>query len=116
VTQDLVVVDDQHQRPLGRRVISRRPSGPSHTVARGSHVAQLTTVEYRVPLLFLQNPERALSRTMIAQALWDDHRDRQSKVIDVHIGRLRRKLDPGGRSPAIRTIRHQGYELRVSAG
>jgi len=54
-----------------------------------------------------------LTRTMIFEAVWGYHFDPGTNVIDVHIGRLRRKVDAGGVAPLIHTVRGCGYAMRA---
>jgi two-component system, OmpR family, response regulator len=50
---------------------------------------------------------------MLFEAVWDYRLDERTNVIDVHISRLRKKLDPGGAMPFIQTVRGSGYLLRA---
>jgi two-component system OmpR family response regulator len=77
----------------------------------------LSRVDVRIPLLptefklltyFMRNPGQLVTRTMLFQAVWGYHFDPGTNIIDVHIGRLRKKIE-GGSSPVIQTIRGSGY-------
>ena len=57
-----------------------------------------------------------VSRADIAEHVWDEHYDPLSNVVDVHIQRLRRKLDRSGMASIIRTRRGEGYQLSIDAG
>ena len=60
---------------------------------------------------FLRNAGRALSREMIAAALWPSESEIGSNVIDVYVRRLRAKLDAGGETPILLTVRGVGYRM-----
>jgi two-component system OmpR family response regulator len=61
----------------------------------------------------MRHSGRVLSRTMIFEAVWGYHFDPGTNVIEVHIGRLRRKLDPPDQEPLIHTVRGVGYVLEA---
>jgi two-component system OmpR family response regulator len=69
--------------------------------------------EYRLLEYLMQHAGQVVSRTMLFEAVWDYRLDERTNVIDVHISRLRKKLDPGGALPMIHTIRGSGYLLRA---
>jgi two-component system OmpR family response regulator len=54
---------------------------------------------------------RVVTRTMLLEGVWDYHFDPQTNVIDVHISRLRQKIDQGFPSPLLHTVRGAGYRL-----
>jgi len=56
-----------------------------------------------------------VTRTMLLENVWDYHFDPQTNVIDVHVSRLRAKLDKGQAVPLLQTVRGAGYSLRVEA-
>jgi two-component system copper resistance phosphate regulon response regulator CusR len=59
----------------------------------------------------MRNPGRVLTRERISQHAWDDNYDPFSNVIDVYVGRLRRKIDHEGETPLVETVRGAGYRL-----
>ena len=59
----------------------------------------------------MRHPDRAVTKTMILEHVWDYSFDPQTNVVDVNIGRLRRKLEDGFASPALETIWGTGYRL-----
>ena len=69
--------------------------------------------EYRLLEYLMQNQGQVVSRTMLFEAVWDYRLDERTNVIDVHISRLRKKLDPAGSMPMIHTVRGSGYLLRA---
>lgn len=85
-------------------------------VTRGPHTLTLTPKEFSLLHYFMQNPERPLTRTAIAEHVWDLHFDSESNVIDVYINMLRKKLEAGGLSRLIHTVVGVGYVLRKDPG
>lgn len=84
----------------------------THEVRRGERVLTLTAKEYTLLEVFLRHPRQVLSRTMIAEQLWNIEAETFSNVIDVYIGYLRRKLSEQGEPAVIHTVRGFGYQLR----
>jgi DNA-binding response OmpR family regulator len=87
--------------PDGRRVF-----------ADGTEV-QLPPKEFDLLYLLLKNAGRAISRRQLLDTVWGPGYPDGNKTLDQHVRRLRRKLDPGSRSPRIRTVRGLGYVLDV---
>lgn len=71
----------------------------------------LTAYEYKVVEYFLLNPEKVISKTELTEHIYDQDFDLDSNVIEVFIGRLRKKLDPSGTIKPIETLRGRGYRL-----
>jgi two-component system response regulator MprA len=71
----------------------------------------LTTREYELLLLFLRHPRRVLTRDQILEHVWSNAAV-DSNAIEVHIGRLRDKLEDAGEPRLIQTVRGAGYALR----
>ncbi len=82
-------------------------------VSRGSRSIRLTTREFALLEYFLRNAGRVLTRPMIAEHVWGVDFDRESNVIDVYVGYLRRKIDGPGERPLLHTVRGAGYALRA---
>ena len=78
---------------------------------RGTLNLELLPIEFRLLEFLVRNSGQVLTRTMIFEAVWGYHFDPGTNVIDVHIGRLRKKVDPPGLAPLIRTVRGSGYRL-----
>ncbi|ATC64162.1 two-component system response regulator QseB [Nibricoccus aquaticus] len=72
---------------------------------------ELTSREFALLELFLQNPGRVLTRTLIAEKIWDASYDMETNLIDVYVRRLRKKLEPSPDRPLLKTIRGTGYQL-----
>lgn len=81
-------------------------------VKRSGRLLTLTKKEYAIVELLMRNPERVCTRNMIGEHVWGFEFDMMSNVIDVHIARLRRKVDKGYSAKLIRTIRDVGYRLQ----
>ena len=71
----------------------------------------LTAKEYAVLEVLMRHPGQVLTREHISQHAWDDNYDPFSNVIDVYIGRLRRKIDHDGDIPLVETMRGAGYRI-----
>jgi DNA-binding response OmpR family regulator len=85
----------------------------TRTVRRAGRVIDLTTKEYAILEYFMRNPNRVLTRTQIAEHVWDYGFVALSNVIDVYVGYLRRKLGDSREPRLLRTVRGAGYQLRV---
>jgi heavy metal response regulator len=82
-------------------------------VFRGDDKLELTTKEFALLDYFMRNPERVLTRTMIADHVWDYDFDPMTNVIDVYVNYLRNKIDTGREPKLIHTVRGVGYVLKV---
>jgi two-component system OmpR family response regulator len=78
---------------------------------RAGNELDLLPIEFRLLEFLVRNSGQVLTRTMIFEAVWGYHFDPGTNVIDVHIGRLRKKVDPAGLPPLIATVRGSGYML-----
>jgi two-component system OmpR family response regulator len=85
----------------------------TRTVRRAGQVIELLPREYRLLEYLLRHAGHVVTRTMLFEEVWHYHYDEPTNVIDVHISKLRRKLDPTGESPVIQTIRGAGYVLHA---
>ncbi|MDA1330241.1 MAG: DNA-binding response regulator [Chloroflexi bacterium] len=83
----------------------------SHQVRRGSKLIDLSVREFSLLEMFLRHPNQVLSRTQIAQNVWNFDFYSDTNVVDVYVGYLRRKLDDGFDTSLIQTIRGIGYKL-----
>jgi DNA-binding response OmpR family regulator len=82
-------------------------------VARDGHDVSLTAREFEVLAYLLRHPDQVLSREQILNAVWGFDFDPGTKVLEVYIGYLRRKLGEAGGQDPIETVRNVGYRLRV---
>jgi two-component system OmpR family response regulator len=85
-----------------------------HKVTRGANEIKLQPKEFQLLRYLLEHKEQVISRTMLFEAVWDYHFDPKTNVIDVHIAKLRKKLEDEGQSQLIFTIRGAGYVVRTS--
>jgi two-component system, OmpR family, response regulator len=111
-------------RALGRR---RTPGGSSeaqvgdlkvdrmrHTVTYDGKPLKLTPKEYTLLEYFLLNPERVVTRTELLEKVWDMHFDPGSNVVDVHVARIRGKLQQMGTTVSVFTVRGAGFMLSAA--
>jgi len=84
------------------------------TVRRGSVNIELKAREFALLEFLMRNAGRVVTRTMILESVWDYHFDPQTNVIDVHISRLRQKIDRDFGAPLIKTVRGAGYSLQAA--
>lgn len=84
----------------------------AHSVKRGGKEITLQPREYRLLEYLIQHTGQVVTRTMLLENVWDLHFDPQTNVIDVHISRLRSKIDKDFSTPLLHTIRGRGYMLR----
>jgi two-component system OmpR family response regulator len=83
----------------------------ARAVHRGGKKIDLKPREYLLLEYFARNEGRVVTRTMLLEQVWDYHFDPGTNVIDVHVSRLRRKLEDGFEKPLLHTIRGAGYML-----
>lgn len=87
----------------------------SRSVRRGVREIELKPQEFRLLEYLMRHHGQVVTRTMMFENVWDYHFDPQTNVIDVHISRLRGKIDAESEPPLIHTIRGAGYCLRAPA-
>jgi two-component system OmpR family response regulator len=83
----------------------------AHEVRRGGKEIPLQPREFRLLEYLMKNAGQVVTRTMLFQDVWGYHFDPGTNLIDVHIGRLRKRIDQPGRHQPIRTVRGTGYIL-----
>jgi two-component system OmpR family response regulator len=112
---------------LGRRRQGPVASGPetvlryddlvvdllARRVERGGREIDLQPREFKLLEVLLRHAGQVMTRTMLLEKVWDYRFDPQTNVIDVHISRLRQKVDKGFAHPLIHTVRGAGYSLRA---
>lgn len=86
-----------------------------HAVRRGKSDIELTPREFALLEYFIRNPERVLTRTMIAEHVWDYHFDTSTNVIDVYVKHLRDKIDRDAKVKLLHTVRGVGYRLTAKS-
>lgn len=87
----------------------------SRHVTRAGQNIELTAKEYALLEYFMRNPGRVLTREMITDRLWSFDSASFTNVIDVYVGRLRRKIDDAHEVKLIQTVRGVGYKLEAVA-
>ena len=85
-----------------------------HRVERAGKRVVLQPREFRLLEYLMRNEGRVVTRTMLLEHVWEYHFDPQTNVIDVHISRLRGKIDKGFGKPLLHTVRGAGYCLRAA--
>ncbi|MCP5163218.1 MAG: response regulator transcription factor [Hahellaceae bacterium] len=83
----------------------------SRNVKRGEQKIDLQPREFRLLEYLMKHEDQVVTRTMLLEQVWDYHFDPQTNVIDVHISRLRSKIDKGFDRPLLQTVRGAGYML-----
>jgi two-component system OmpR family response regulator len=84
----------------------------ARTVTRGGRELELLPREFRLLEFLMRHAGQVVTRTMLLEKVWDYHFDPQTNVIDVHVSRLRQKIDKGYAKPLLHTVRGAGYCLR----
>jgi two-component system, OmpR family, response regulator len=85
----------------------------ARAVTRGNRELDLLPREFRLLEFLMRHAGQVVTRTMLLENVWDYHFDPQTNVIDVHISRLRQKIDKGFAKPLLHTVRGAGYQLRA---
>jgi len=97
-----LTVGDLHMDPLTRKV------------TRGDRPIALQPREFKLLEYLMRHAGQVVTRTMLLENVWDYHFDPQTNVVDVHISKLRQKIDAEFERPLLRTVRNAGYT--VTAG
>ncbi len=84
-----------------------------HTVTHAGKPIELRAREFRLLECLTRHAGQVVTRTMLFDEVWNHHHIEPTRVIDVHIGKLRHKLDPEGTGPVIETVRGAGYILHA---
>jgi two-component system phosphate regulon response regulator PhoB len=88
----------------------------AHRVTRGGAAVHLGPTEFRLLRYLLERPGRVFSREQLLDAVWGREAEVELRTVDVHIRRLRKALNDGGRPDLVRTVRAAGYALDAEAG
>ena len=83
----------------------------SRTASRGGREIELLNKEFQMLSYLMRHAGHVVTRTMLTEAIWDYNFNPGTNVIDVHVSRLRQKIDAPGEPPMIKTIRGAGYRL-----
>lgn len=127
---DYLVKPFHHEELLARvRALLRRANGQASSLIHSGPISldlatrtlsvdqqplELTAYEYRVAEYLILNPDKVVSKTELTEHIYDQDFDRDSNVIEVFIGRLRKKLDADGRLKPIETLRGRGYRWALA--
>jgi two-component system OmpR family response regulator len=120
-TELLARIEALARRPTPEEQVTRYTVGDlsldrlSHKVARAGQAIVLQPREFRLLEYLMRNAGQVVTRTMLLQNVWDYYFDPQTNVIDVHISRLRGKIDKGFAKPLLHTVRGSGYMIRDGA-
>jgi two-component system OmpR family response regulator len=87
----------------------------SRKVTRGGRPIALQPREFKLLEYLMRHAGQVVTRTMLLEGVWDYRFDPQTNVVDVHVSKLRQKIEPGGERPLLRTIRNAGYMLSADA-
>ncbi len=83
----------------------------SRRVTRGSRAVTLQPREFKLLEYLMRHAEQVVTRTMLLEAVWDYNFDPQTNVVDVHISKLRQKIELDSERPLVRTVRNAGYMM-----
>ena len=83
----------------------------SRKVSRAGRNVTLQPREFKLLEYLMRHADQVVTRTMLLESVWDYHFDPQTNVVDVHVSKLRQKIDAGAERALIRTIRNAGYML-----
>lgn len=97
-----LVVGTLHLDPMTRKV------------SRGSRQISLQPREFKLLEYLMRHADQVVTRTMLLENVWDYHFDPQTNVVDVHISKLRQKIDADSERPLLRTIRNAGYMVTAA--
>lgn len=127
---DYLVKPFHNEELLARtRALLRRASGVSQPIIQFDSISintshqsvsvqdnelELTAYEYKVIEYLVMNSDKVISKTELTEHIYDQDFDRDSNVIEVFVGRLRKKLDPNGKLKPIETLRGRGYRWNLS--
>lgn len=85
----------------------------SRVVKRAGRVIELQPREFRLLECLMRHSGQVVTRTMLLESVWNYHFDPQTNIIDVHVSRLRGKIDKSFEQPLLHTVRGAGYLLRA---
>jgi DNA-binding response OmpR family regulator len=97
----LLTIDDLTVDPL------------THKVTRGTRSLELTRKEFSILELLMRRPGEVVSRTRLAEQVWQADVQSIDNLIDVHVSNLRRKIDAPGATPLLHTVRGRGFRIAV---
>ena len=87
----------------------------SRKVTRGDRTIVLQPREFKLLEFLMRHADQVVTRTMLLEGVWDYHFDPQTNVVDVHVSKLRQKIDGASEQPLLRTVRSAGYMITAHA-
>lgn len=87
----------------------------SRKVTRGDRTIVLQPREFKLLEFLMRHADQVVTRTMLLENVWDYHFDPQTNVVDVHVSKLRQKIDGASEQPLLRTVRSAGYMITAHA-
>ncbi|HWK52353.1 MAG TPA: response regulator transcription factor [Steroidobacter sp.] len=87
----------------------------SRKVTRGDRTIVLQPREFKLLEFLMRHADQVVTRTMLLEGVWDYHFDPQTNVVDVHVSKLRQKIDGAAEQPLLRTVRSAGYMITAHA-
>ncbi|WP_116810146.1 response regulator transcription factor [Steroidobacter cummioxidans] len=87
----------------------------SRKVTRGARAIVLQPREFKLLEFLMRHADQVVTRTMLLEGVWDYHFDPQTNVVDVHVSKLRQKIDGASEKPLLRTVRSAGYMITAHA-
>ena len=84
-----------------------------HKVLRAGKELTIQPKEFQLLRYLIEHQDQVISRTLLFESVWDYHFDPKTNVIDVHVAKLRKKLEENGQAPLIHTVRGAGYVVRT---
>jgi two-component system OmpR family response regulator len=83
----------------------------SRRATRAARTITLQPREFKLLEYLMRHADQVVTRTMLLENVWDYHFDPQTNVVDVHVSKLRQKIDTAAERPLLRTVRNAGYML-----
>jgi len=102
-------------RPVVLRVADLELDTVSQRVSRGGESVDLTAKEYAILEVLMRHAGAVIPRSAVTEHVWVSELDMSPNLLEVHLSRLRRKIDHGPRPPLIHTIRGRGYKIGLDA-
>jgi DNA-binding response OmpR family regulator len=98
-------------RPVILAVADLTLDPASHRVTRGGAPVNLTPKEYAILEMLMRHAGEVVTRSRLAEAVWEEEQESLTNLVDVHVSHLRRKIDRDGEPTLIRTVRARGYRI-----
>jgi two-component system OmpR family response regulator len=86
----------------------------SRKATRGQRTITLQPREFKLLEYLMRHADQVVTRTMLLEHVWDYHFDPQTNIVDVHVSKLRQKIDAESERPLLRTVRNAGYMIAAN--